>query len=299
MSYCPTVAFKLTLTFISASDGLHDHLLWLSPGRGHSNRHVPTSGLLPQHSDGVLLYDSGYDCGRDGPDSLQDMVRTSESIRASHLIPRAGSTDGRISLRLAALVRRVALSVSCSCSSSLASYICSSSYALLPISTNSQVQPDMQLVQVVTSVGSVNAKIELNIRSTFAFTIYQYISSSIVVSPSSALCVLFRWLTVLSQGLYPTIIVLLVHSKHSILRSQAETSRTAVVFKQARGAGESRTAYSTANTATFTSGPVHVMTDDADVYEMASTKTAGTGDSDEHLEKGLRVQMQRSAPYVD
>ncbi|GJF00164.1 hypothetical protein PsYK624_164430 [Phanerochaete sordida] len=136
------------------------------------------------------------------------------------------------------------------------------------------------IVQVVTSVGSVNARIELNVRSTFAFTIYQYISSSIV-------------------GLYPTIVVLLVHSKHSILKSQAETSRTAVVFKQGRGAGESRTAYSTANTATFTSSPVHVMTDDADVYEMASAKHAGSGESEEHLEKGLRVQIQRSAPYVD
>ncbi|KAI0643437.1 hypothetical protein C8Q79DRAFT_1012717 [Trametes meyenii] len=75
------------------------------------------------------------------------------------------------------------------------------------------------LVQVVGSLGSINDSIDRHPSIAFGFTVYDYMSSLIV-------------------GMYPTIVVLLVHSKHSVLRSDTDgTARgtgasTGIAFKR-------------------------------------------------------------------
>lgn len=70
------------------------------------------------------------------------------------------------------------------------------------------------LVQVILSLDSVNNSVNQNERLIFAFTIYEYITSSIV-------------------GIYPTLVVVLVHSKNSILVQSSEPGAlsSALVFK--------------------------------------------------------------------
>ncbi|KAI0668145.1 hypothetical protein C8Q78DRAFT_980296 [Trametes maxima] len=55
------------------------------------------------------------------------------------------------------------------------------------------------LVQVVSSIASVNASIDRHPAISFGFTVYQFMTSLIV-------------------GMYPTVIVILMHSKHAFLR---------------------------------------------------------------------------------
>ncbi|RPD52998.1 hypothetical protein L226DRAFT_617659 [Lentinus tigrinus ALCF2SS1-7] len=61
------------------------------------------------------------------------------------------------------------------------------------------------LIQVILSLKSVNASIAKSSVGSFAVTMYQYSTSTIV-------------------GSYPTIIIVLVHSKHGVLRAEGEST---------------------------------------------------------------------------
>ncbi|KAH9932932.1 uncharacterized protein B0H18DRAFT_952096 [Fomitopsis serialis] len=105
------------------------------------------------------------------------------------------------------------------------------------------------LVQVIMSLSSVNASLRESTSLASAFSTYQYVSSSIA-------------------GIYPTLVVILVNSKHSMLRSGAGTgsSNSALVYK--RGQGASEATYSSAATVDPVRGPAGEII----LYGMAQLK---------------------------
>ena len=122
------------------------------------------------------------------------------------------------------------------------------------------------------SLDSVNAKIEANPRLTFALTIYEYITSLIVVSyyVSSATQPSLIFSLLLSQGIYPTVVVILVHSSYSVLDSRAGTSARVFVSKPltSRGASEGGVMHSNTSTAALSeTGGVHKT--EINLYEMS------------------------------
>ncbi|EKM52543.1 uncharacterized protein PHACADRAFT_149279 [Phanerochaete carnosa HHB-10118-sp] len=133
-------------------------------------------------------------------------------------------------------------------------------------------------VQVIISISSVNAKIEQNAGLTFALTIQQYTNSLIV-------------------GIYPTIVVILVYSKHSILSSQAETSDTAVVFGRGRTATEGSAMYLDSTEEAITHSSMLLQGRDADLFEMAHAKSTESRNFGAKEENSLGVQVRRSVVY--
>lgn len=129
--------------------------------------------------------------------------------------------------------------------------------------------------QIIISVGSVNARIEQNATLTFASTIEEYISSLIV-------------------GLYPTVVVILVHSKHSVLKSKTETSSGALVFRARPELSEaSGTTDLSTNAPIFVDKAASVPSGDAGLYELAEVKPGNGVD----VESSLKVKVQRSVVY--
>ncbi|KAH9932931.1 uncharacterized protein B0H18DRAFT_984702 [Fomitopsis serialis] len=136
-----------------------------------------------------------------------------------------------------------------------------------------------QLVQVIMSLSSVNASLSQSTSLAFAFSIYQYISSSIV-------------------GIYPTLVVILVNSKHSMLRSGVGTgsSNSALVYK--RGPGASEATYSSTATVDPARGPAAEIS----LYEMAQLKEDCAEDPEALAgvtgrNGTVKIQVQQSVAY--
>ncbi|KAI0713421.1 hypothetical protein C8Q76DRAFT_731352 [Earliella scabrosa] len=113
------------------------------------------------------------------------------------------------------------------------------------------------LVQVIMSLESVNESINRSLALTLAFTVYQFITSLIV-------------------GMYPTVVLLLINSKHSMLDSiSAATHSVSLSHKNTRGT--SHTAY-LHTSSSATSVPTHAALKTVDLYEMARFKSTSGGE---------------------
>ncbi|KAI0643444.1 hypothetical protein C8Q79DRAFT_1012723 [Trametes meyenii] len=132
------------------------------------------------------------------------------------------------------------------------------------------------LVQVILTVKPVHASVAKHPNVGFGLTIWDFNTSVIV-------------------GMYPTLIVILAHSKHSILHTEADaedhTPYSGIVFKSTR-----RTEVATASTSTTraTRAP-HATT--VDLYEMSRVSSAGSGKAratDVKGGGGLEVRIRRS-----
>ncbi|KAI0773066.1 hypothetical protein BD413DRAFT_656267 [Trametes elegans] len=131
------------------------------------------------------------------------------------------------------------------------------------------------LVQVVGSLASVNDSINKHPTIAFGFTIYDFMTSCIV-------------------GMYPTVVVILVHSKHSVLRSEAETSTMAgggIAFKSfgaTQTSAPSTYAHSASSAPALATRPPATA---VDLYEMSRLSDAERGDA---KEAALEVKVQRT-----
>ncbi|KAI0323939.1 hypothetical protein GY45DRAFT_498714 [Cubamyces sp. BRFM 1775] len=141
-------------------------------------------------------------------------------------------------------------------------------------------------VQIIMSLPSVNQFIEERPALTLALTIYQYSSSLIV-------------------GIYPTVIVVLVKSKRSVLRPESEggTAHSEIKFKNTLGTSTTQSTYlntiSSRTMSTAASRGVPPATT-ADLYEMlrlSDEGKAGTGIDVEGALKdsALIVRVQQTA----
>ncbi|KAH9895616.1 hypothetical protein C8Q73DRAFT_444097 [Cubamyces lactineus] len=141
------------------------------------------------------------------------------------------------------------------------------------------------VVQVVMSLSSVNESIEERPALAFALTIYQYITSLIV-------------------GIYPTVVVVLVNSKHSVLRPESEgsTAQGGIKFKSTLGTGTTQSTYLNTNSSAMSmsasrGGPPATT---VDLYEMSRVSSegkagAGLGVGEVLKDPALTVRVQQSA----
>ncbi|KAI0656060.1 hypothetical protein C8Q70DRAFT_922311 [Cubamyces menziesii] len=143
------------------------------------------------------------------------------------------------------------------------------------------------VVQVVMSLSSVNESIEERPALAFALTIYQYITSLIV-------------------GIYPTVVVVLVNSKHSVLRPESEggTAQGGIKFKSTLGTGTTQSTYLNTNSSAMSmsasrGGPPATT---VDLYEMSRVSSEGKagagigiGVGEVLKDPALTVRVQQSA----
>ncbi|KAI0323741.1 hypothetical protein GY45DRAFT_533301 [Cubamyces sp. BRFM 1775] len=143
------------------------------------------------------------------------------------------------------------------------------------------------VVQVVMSLSSVNESIEERPALAFALTIYQYITSLIV-------------------GIYPTVVVVLVNSKHSVLRPESEggTAHGGIKFKSTLGTGTTQSTYLNTNSSAMSmsasrGGPPATT---VDLYEMSRVSSEGKagagigiGVGEVLKDPALTVRVQQSA----
>ncbi|KAI0764632.1 hypothetical protein C8Q74DRAFT_987175 [Fomes fomentarius] len=128
------------------------------------------------------------------------------------------------------------------------------------------------VVQVVMSLDSVNTKVRQSALLTFAFTVYQFISSLIV-------------------GMYPTVIVLLVNSKHSVLQpSITQSSGTEHSYTNADGISHSTYIHTTSSA---TAAPAHTALTTVDLYEMAHLAGPDGEERSDVKDRSLAIKIQQ------
>ncbi|KAI0754316.1 hypothetical protein C8Q80DRAFT_361161 [Daedaleopsis nitida] len=139
------------------------------------------------------------------------------------------------------------------------------------------------LVQVIMSLQVVNDSINRSKVLPFAFTIYQFITSLIV-------------------GIYPTVIVLLVNSKYSVLQTTSVTGSSGT----ANSGGRYKTSHGTSQstlphlhtTSSATTAPARGAATTVDLYEMARlASTDGVEGSDLKDSGSLSARIQESEDY--
>ncbi|RDX48515.1 hypothetical protein OH76DRAFT_1483874 [Lentinus brumalis] len=124
------------------------------------------------------------------------------------------------------------------------------------------------LVQVIVSLASVNDKIESRPSFAFAFTVYSFSTSCIV-------------------GIYPTAVVLLVNSRHSVLKttsmggsSDYTGSAGGIRSKHSHGTGQSAYMHTVSSATTMPTNNTGRVTPTAvDLYEMARIASKGSSDA--------------------
>ncbi|KAJ8473841.1 hypothetical protein ONZ51_g7608 [Trametes cubensis] len=143
------------------------------------------------------------------------------------------------------------------------------------------------VVQVVMSLSSVNQSIKERPALAFAMTTYQYIPSLIV-------------------GIYPTVVVVLVNLKHSVLRSESEggTAQGGIKFKSTLGTGTTQSTYLNTNSSVMSMSALRggLPATTVDLYEMLRVSSEGKvgagigiGIGEVLKDPALTVRVQQSA----
>ncbi|EPT05928.1 hypothetical protein FOMPIDRAFT_1026808 [Fomitopsis schrenkii] len=114
------------------------------------------------------------------------------------------------------------------------------------------------VVQVIMSLDSVNTSLSRNEGLAFAATVYQYITSLIV-------------------GIYPTVVVILVNSKHSVLNMGTAVASSVISPAHMRSVGSSGTTYSSTVAAGMDQS-MHSPATAIDLYNIARIGTASSGE---------------------
>ncbi|KAJ3002964.1 hypothetical protein NUW54_g5561 [Trametes sanguinea] len=154
------------------------------------------------------------------------------------------------------------------------------------------------LVQLLMSFSTVNARINKNPSLVFASTIYNFITSLIVVRCLVlAISLLFRAhaeTRATNQGMYPTAVVLLVHSKHITQVSGPVESGKG--FKNSRGRVHAQAPLIDDDTARSTSARMtRSRPTEVDLYEMANLSDSGLkGTVEAPKDRGLLVEVHHA-----
>ena len=138
-------------------------------------------------------------------------------------------------------------------------------------------------MQVVLSDKSLNASIANSAVGSFAVTMYQYSTSTIVVR-SCSLLLLYSWLIAPRlQGSYPTVIIVLVNSKHGVLRPDGESTfmnSSSLLFNHTPRRTERRSL-------------AHPPETTVDLYELAGARKGGEPDSKSGPDSASTVRTLR------